>query len=192
MTGAWYSRWFMLIPVLMLALLYVLPIWKISLGIPQYPKEIFLRIHIDRLENGSEKAIEILNVLNKSIGMKAIDPAIIPELRLFPWVLGALIALGLLCTLPANPMFRIAWTGLLLIAALAAIGDFYLWLFDYGHDLSADAPIKLEGSSFQPPLIGTRMVANFTVKSIPLAGAIAAGLSIGLSWSALYLETRKS
>jgi copper chaperone NosL len=192
MTGAKYSRWFMLVPILMLALLYVLPIWKISLGIPQYPKEIFMRIRIDRLENGSDKAMEILNVLNKSIGMKAIDPDIIPELRIFPWVLGALIALGLLSILPAYPLFRIAWAGLLLIAALAAMGDFYLWLFDYGHDLSADAPIKLEGSSFQPPLIGTRMVANFTVKSIPLAGAIAAAMAIILSWAAAYLEIRKS
>jgi copper chaperone NosL len=192
MTGAKYSRWFMLVPVLMLALLYVLPIWKISLGIPQYPKEITMRIRIDRLENGSEKAIEILNVLNKSIGMKAIDPAIIPELRIFPWVLGALIAFGLLSVLPAHPLFRIAWAALLLIAALAAMGDFYLWLFDYGHDLSADAPIKLEGSSFQPPLIGTRRVANFTVKSIPLAGAIAATMAIILSWTAVYLEIRKS
>lgn len=191
MKGAMNGRWFMLIPVLLLALLYVLPIWKIALGIPQYPKEITMRIRIDRLENGSEKAIEILNVLNKSIGMKAIDPAIIPELRVFPWVLGAIIALGLLSVLPASPLFRIAWAGLLLTAALAAMGDFYLWLFDYGHDLSADAPIKLEDSSFQPPLIGTRMVANFTVKSIPLAGAIAAALAILLSWTAVYLEMKR-
>lgn len=187
-----HMRWLMLIPALMLATIYVIPIWKISLGIPQYPKEIFMRIRIDRLENGSDKAIEILNVLNKSIGMKAIDPANIPELRLFPWILGALIALGVLSVFPRNPLFRTAWAVLLLIATLAAIGDFYLWLYDYGHDLSADAPIKIEGSSFQPPLIGTRMVASFTVKSIPLAGAVAVAISIFLSWLVVYLEMRKS
>ena len=177
-------RIYFFLPVPLLSFLYIVPVWKISLGIPQYPKEVFIRIHIDRLENGSEKAIEILNVLNKSIGMKSIDPEIIPELRLFPWLLGGLIFMGLVAAAMKHPLYRVAWTGLLIIAILAAIADFNLWLFDYGHDLSADAPIKIDGGSFQPPLIGTKVIANFAVRSVPLAGAWIATASL---LSALFL-----
>ena len=187
-----YIRIYFFLPVVLLSCLYIVPVWKISLGIPQYPREVFIRIHIDRLENGSEKAIEILNVLNKSIGMKPIDPVIIPELRLFPWLLGGLIFLGLVAAAMKHPLYRVAWTGLLLIAFMAAIADFYLWLFDYGHDLSADAPIKINGSSFQPPLIGTKVIANFAVRSIPLAGAWIAGASLLLALFIAFLENRKS
>ncbi len=171
-----------------LAGLYVFPLWKISLGVPQYPKEIAIHIRINEIRNGTEKALEIMNVLNHNIGMKKIDPGAIPELSYFPWILAGIIVLGFLSLVPENNIFRIAWIALLLLALALALYDFYLWQYEYGHNLEPDAPIKIENSSFQPPLIGKKRIANFIVKSIPMAGAIFPVLSLGLTLVALKIK----
>lgn len=44
--------------------------------------------------------------------------------------------------------------------------DFYLWEYDYGHNLNPKAPIKIPGQSYQPPLI--EMVMDIRNKPAPL------------------------
>ena len=39
--------------------------------------------------------------------------------------------------------------------------DFYLWEYEYGHNLDPTAPIQVPGMSYQPPLIGYKMLLNF-------------------------------
>ncbi len=43
---------------------------------------------------------------------------------------------------------------------LAAVGlyDFYMWEYDYGHNLNPHAAIKIPGMAYQPPLIGSKML----------------------------------
>lgn len=151
---------------------YFFPLWKISIAVPQYPKEIAIHIWISKIENASEKAIEIMNVLNHNIGMKEINPDAVPELKFFPWILGILILLGVIIFIQKKGIFRLAYLVLTVILLALALYDFYLWEYDYGHNLADDAPLKIENSSFQPPLIGQTTIANFIVRSIPMTGAV--------------------
>lgn len=48
--------------------------------------------------------------------------------------------------------------------------DFWLWEYDYGHNLDPHAIIKIEGMSYQPPLFGTEQLLNFTASSYPAIG----------------------
>ena len=50
--------------------------------------------------------------------------------------------------------------------------DFYLWEYDYGHNLNPDAAIKIPGMSYQPPLIGTKQILNMRTTSLPAAGGL--------------------
>ncbi len=164
------TRFLYLSGVILLSGLYIFPVWKIGIEVPQYPKEIFIRIWISKLENGSKKAMEIMNVLNHNIGMKEIDPAAIRELIYFPWILGGLIMSGMIAAFMKKSVFRLMYLVLILSLFSLAIYDFYLWEYDYGHDLAPDAPIQLEEGSFQPPLIGQKSIANLLVRSFPLIG----------------------
>ena len=71
----------------------------------------------------------------------------------------------------------------ILTCGLAALVDFYMWGYDYGHNLDPTAPIVVPGMSYQPPLIGTKQLLNFTAFSGPDIGGwifLAAGvLAIG-------------
>ena len=82
------------------------------------------------------------------------------------------------------------WAGLMIALAIAGMYDFYLWEYDYGHDLSPKAPIKIPGASFQPPLIGTKDIINFTATSLPHIGGYLAGLSIVLAVSAGWVKRK--
>ena len=170
--------------------LFFFPVWKISLTVPQYPKEIFIRIWISKIENGSKKAMEIMNVLNHNIGMKKIDPEAIPELSYFPWVLGILILFGLIMAFLKKRSFRLIYLSVLLVLFFLALFDFYLWEYDFGHNLAPDAPIRLEEGSFQPPLVGQKSISNFIVRSTPLIGTAFPVVSlIGMSLAILKEKT---
>jgi copper chaperone NosL len=75
------------------------------------------------------------------------------------------------------------WTGLFMVVALAGLADFWYWGYDYGHDLDPTAAIKVPGLSYQPPVIGSKQLLNFTAHSWPGAGgwAIAGALATGIA-----------
>ncbi len=184
-------RFMFLAGVLLLAFIYLAPLWKISMGIPQYPKSIDIHIWINGIENGSPKAIEIMNVLNHNIGMQEIKPDSIKELKFFPYILLGLILSGVIITFINNKKFRLYWIIALVILLAAAFVDFYLWEYDYGHNLDPEAPLKVEGSSFQPPIIGVKMILNFRISSWPMTGAIFPLLSLFVTFMAVFIENRK-
>ena len=46
---------------------------------------------------------------------------------------------------------------------VVALSDFYHWEYEYGHDLdTVHAIIKVPGMTYQPPLIGSKQLLNFT------------------------------
>ncbi len=55
--------------------------------------------------------------------------------------------------------------------------DFYLWEYDYGHNLDPTAAIKIPGMSYQPPLIGSKPLLNFNASSWPGPGGWAAAFA---------------
>ena len=83
-----------------------------------------------------------------------------------------------------------AWVILFMLAGIAGGVDFYMWEYDYGHNLDTTAAIIVPGMSYQPPLIGSKQLLNFTAHSYPDTGGIimiAAGL---LGAAILFYESR--
>ncbi len=168
------ARLFIILSVIGLGALFVLPLWKISLVVPQYPQDISIYLHINKIEDGSKKALMIMNVLNHNVGMKEIKPEEFSEFAIFPIVVAGFIISGLSLVFLSLPRWATgAWVILLLTASAVAMFDFYLWLYDFGHNLDPEAALKIEGQSFQPPIIGVRKVVNLEVHSFPSWGALA-------------------
>ena len=75
----------------------------------------------------------------------------------------------------------VSYLVLLILAGIAALYDFWSWGYEYGHNLSPDAAIKVPGMSYQPPLIGYKELLNFGAYSIPAAGGwvfVAVGITV--------------
>lgn len=115
--------------------------------------------------------VKIISALNHYIGMKHIEVSMFPEFKYMIYLLGFLIGFGLL-TAVANKR-SLLWMYFILIisAGVGALVDFYLWGYDYGHNLDPTAPIVVPGMSYQPPVIGTKILLNFTAFSGPDIGA---------------------
>jgi len=172
------SRILITVASLMLALLYYFPLWKIDLQAPQYPEGLGLYISMNKITGVHKNDLHTINELNHYIGMKVITPEDIPELKIMPWVVRLFILLGLIAALTGKKPILGLWITLFLLGALAGVGDFYKWEYDYGHDLNPNAPIKVPGMSYQPPLIGVKQLLNMRTVSYPYIGGLAAMFSL--------------
>jgi len=83
------------------------------------------------------------------------------------------------------------YTIVLISAGIAGLVDFYLWGYDYGHNLDPNAAIKVPGMSYQPPLIGTKELLNFVAFSGPDTGGWIIAVSGLLVIVTLILEFRR-
>ncbi len=181
------------VAALLLATLYLFPLWTIRLVAPQYPEGLGMHIWINTVSGLTPTDLGNINGLNHYIGMRVILPEAIPELSLMPWILAAIIGLGVLSALIGRRAGLVAWLGVYATAALAGMADFWKWGYDYGHNLdAATAIIKVPGMSYQPPLLGSKQLLNFTATSWPSTGGLLAGVSLALAVAALVLAFRKS
>ncbi len=175
---------------LLLIAMFFLPLWHIRLEAPQYPEGISFYIMLRSIVGGGEFDLANVNMLNHYIGMKPIVAASIPELKWMPWIVGVLIITGLLAAWSGKYKALVAWVGVFTVTAIAGLADFYRWGYDYGHNLAPDAIIKIPGMTYQPPLIGTKQLLNFTAHSWPATGGIAAGIALAVGVLAVILATR--
>jgi copper chaperone NosL len=177
---------------LLLVALYLAPLWRITLEAPQYPEGLGLQIHLSDIDGLKPHDLQNINNLNHYIGMQRIEPDSIPELRIMPWAIALLIVLGLAAAASGKRWMLLAWTGAFLVLVLVGLADFYLWAYDYGHNLDFDnAAIKVPGMVYQPPIIGSKKLLNFTAHSWPALGGWAAfvSLSAGLALSVVALRS---
>jgi copper chaperone NosL len=121
--------------------LFFLPLWRVQLVAPQYPEGLGMRISINSIRGVTIYDLDNINGLNHYIGMKRITPDAIPELRIMPWVLGALIVTGLLVALIGRKRPLYAWFTGFLAASGAGLVDFWRWEYDYGHNLDFEHAI---------------------------------------------------
>lgn len=177
-----------LIGALMLLLLFVFPLWRITLIAPQYPDGINMFIWVNKITGDTEFTLQNINILNHYIGMQYIEPDSIPELKYFPMVVIALVISGVVLAFVNNKKGFLAWTLILVILGILGIYDFYLWEYDYGHNLSPNAPIKVPGMVYQPPLFGSKMLLNFNAESYPHLGGLFLGLAMVFGIAAFWLK----
>ncbi len=145
---------------------YFVPLWQILMWAPQYPEGLEMKIWINTLTGN----VKVISALNHYIGMKTIEVSMFPEFQYMIYLVGILIAIGI-ATAIVNKYFMLwVYVGLIITTGVAALVDFYLWGYDYGHNLDQHAPIVVPGMSYQPPLIGTKQLLNFTAFSGPDVG----------------------
>lgn len=142
------------------------PIWMIDLEAPQYPEGLGMQIWISKITGD----LNTINGLNHYIGMKKIEPDSIKELTVMPYILGGLIAFGIITAIAGKKKLLAVFAVVFLIAGIAGGVDFYMWEYDYGHDLDPTAAIVVPGMSYQPPLIGSKQLLNFVAHSYPDTG----------------------
>lgn len=181
-------RILMVLCSLALVAVIFLPIWRIELDAAQYPEGLELQIYSYKLAG----QVEIINGLNHYIGMKTLHVEDFVEFTVLPYIIGV-FALAFLAVGIAN---KRKWVYILFVAFLifgiVAMVDFYIWEYNYGHNLSPDAPIKVPGMSYQPPLIGYKQLLNFGAYSIPdIGGWIFIACGLILAFAAIQ-EWRKS
>lgn len=149
-------------------------------------------IRINTVTGARPNDLTNINELNHYIGMKIIDPAAIPELRFMPWIVGALVVLGLLAAAVGRRGLTWAWLSGIALFAIAGLADFWRWTYDFGHNLDTEhAIIKVPGMVYQPPIIGSKQILNFTATSWPASGTWLAALAVVLGLVAVFLGGRR-
>jgi len=185
------SRILIAASALLLAAAFVVPVWRIQLIAPQYPEGLGMLIRINTITGIKPADLNNINGLNHYIGMKAIVPDAIPVLKVMPVALAVLIVVGLVAALYGRRWAAWSWLGLITAGGVAAMAEFWKWSYDYGHNLAPDAIIKVPGMTYQPPLIGTKQLLNFTAASWPDIGAIAAGAAFAIALATLVFSRRE-
>lgn len=152
--------------------MFIFPLWSIHLIAPQYPEGLGMLINVNTISGINPHDIDNINELNHYIGMKVIDPHAIPELQAMPWIVGTLILVALLTALWGKRALLIGWLTSVVALGVVGMASFWRWSYDYGHNLDIEhAIIKIPGTVYQPPLLGTKQILNFTATSWPNLGA---------------------
>jgi copper chaperone NosL len=167
---------------------YFLPLWHILLDAPQYPEGLELKIWL----NGLSGNISQINGLNHYIGMKFIVADDFKEFKILPYVFGLLTLIGFAAAIAKSRKLLWVWFIGLCLFAVVGFTDFYIWEYNYGHNLNPHAAIKIEGMTYQPPLFGYKQLLNFTAGSLPDTGGVLVGLGGVLAAAALFYKPRLS
>ncbi len=186
------SRGLLALSSLLLISLYFLPLWKIELWAPQYPEGLRMFIYINTIKGGTPYDLQNINLLNHYIGMKEINPETILDLKILPFVFVFLILYGFIGAILNKKFFLYSFPILILIVGIVELISFYRWGYEYGHNLDPNAPIKIPGMAYQPPLIGQKQVLNFVAKSYPDIGVYIAILLVIICIFAIFLDKRKT
>ncbi len=190
------SRILMILGALLPLLLFVFPLWNITLEAPQYPIPLGMNIHINDFSDMHPHDIKNINLMNHYVGMKYI-PEAIPEFKIFPIGIILTSILGLIIGLKGNYKLFLGWFILMVVLSMAGLYDFYLWEHDYGHDLDPKAIMKFtnpDGSvmGFQPPLFGSKDILNFRANSYPRLGALFLALGMACSFFAFFVGKKEA
>jgi copper chaperone NosL len=187
------SRILLLVASVVMLGAFVFPLWRVNLIAPQYPEGLGMLIRVNSVTGIKPNDIANINGLNHYIGMKTIEPDAIPELRIMPWIIAGLAALGMLGAALGSRRVLYAWLGGLATLSVVGVIDLWRWEYDYGHNIDFEhAIIKIPGMTYQPPLLGTKQLLNFTATSWPDLGTLCLGAAFVLGLAALIIARRSA
>jgi len=181
------SRGLLALASLILIGVFFVPLWKITLQAPQYPEGLGMYIWVNNITGEKPHDLYNINLLNHYIGMAKIIPEKIPELKIMPIVFGFLILLGILGALWGKRWMVKAWVAIFVVFGVLGIADFWWWEYKYGHNLNPNAPIRIPGLAYQPPLIGCKTLLNMHACSWPHTGTYIALVALILGILALLV-----
>jgi copper chaperone NosL len=165
-----------------------LPLWRIDLMAPQYPEGLYMLIYASKLGGN----VEIINGLNHYIGMRELHVDDFAEFKVLPYILGGFGLLGLVVAGINKKFLYNIYTFLFLAFCVLAMVDFYRWEYDYGHNLNPNAAIIVPGMAYQPPLIGSKQLLNFTAYSFPSVGGYFLTVAAVLLLAGVWINYRKN
>jgi len=172
---------------LALCIMFFVPLWSIYLVAPQYPEGLSMQIWLNKITG----QVDIINGLNHYIGMKHIKAEMFPEFKYLVFIVGLFVLFGLAVAVSGSRKLLFAYLILSVIGGIVALVDFYMWGYDYGHDLDPAAAIQVPGLSYQPPVIGHKKLLNFDSYSYPDTGGWVAVAVTGVFFLVWFLEWRK-
>jgi hypothetical protein len=164
-----WTRIALALAVIPLAIAATQPLWMIHFKAPQYPNGLDLFVYTYTIAGGNG-GIDLpeINTLNHYVGMRALDPAEFAELDFIPFAMGALALLALRVAVIGDVRSLLDLAVLTGYFGIFSLGRFVYMLYTYGHNLDPRAAIHMD--AFMPPIIGTKIMGNFTVSSWPQAG----------------------
>jgi hypothetical protein len=158
--GLW-SRPVLALLVVPLALAIAQPLWHIELQAPQYPAGLTVDIYAHAIRSGhDDRDLSEINILNHYIGMHKLDRAAFTELDWLPFAFGALILFALRVAAIGDMRMLVDLAVVTGYFAVFSAARFVYKLYNYGHDLAPDAPVKVQ--PFMPAIAGTKQIGNFT------------------------------
>jgi len=165
------SRLFLLAAALFIAVSLFFPLWKMHLVAPQYSDGLDLFIFPYKIQGGGFNGQHLaeINNLNHYIGMRPLHQADFLEMIWMPFVFGFIILLLLRSVVFGAMSNVIDLFAIYCYFGIFSIGSFWYRLYQYGHNLDPQAPVKIKG--FTPQLIGVKQIANFREFSYPQLGA---------------------
>ncbi|MBS1764041.1 MAG: hypothetical protein JSS90_03625 [Bacteroidetes bacterium] len=181
------SRVIVALSSLSIIITFFIPFWRIDLFAPQYPEGLTMKIWFYKLTGD----VDIINGLNHYIGMKKISVTMFPEFTYLVYVVAAFILYGLLAAITGSRKLLFSYLVVSALGGILALYDFYQWTYDYGHNLSDDAPIKVPGMAYQPPIIGHKQLLNFDAFSMPDLGGYIVVASVVIAGIVWFIEWRK-
>jgi copper chaperone NosL len=182
------SRLAIAISALLLVSAYFVPLWQILMWAPQYPEGLGMKIWINNITGD----VRIISALNHYIGMRHIEVSMFPEFKYMIYIVAFVIAFGLAASIINRRFMLVSYVLIIIGCGIAALVDFYLWGYDYGHNLDPSAAIVVPGMAYQPPVIGTKQLLNFTAFSGPDVGGWIFMVSGLLAVAALVFELYRS
>jgi hypothetical protein len=185
-------RWRYRAPTLLLFLAAVtlivtpfVPMWRLRLHAPQYPKGLVVRAHLDHLEGD----VHEIDELNHYIGMRPLGDAAPFERAISAY---AIVAMSLLVA--AAIFVHTRWAAALTLPALAFpavfLVDLHLWMRAWGRHLDPTAPLSTSIKPFVPPVLGTGKIAQFSTVATPDVGLYASLVASVLIVVGLYYHRR--
>src|SRR5690606_26184411 len=117
---------------------FYFPYWNLHLKAPQYPQGLHLSVYMDHVEGD----VTEVNLLNHYIGMSSLDDAAQFERRI-AWYAILLLSLGAFLIIPIGRKVYKALYLPPILFLLGFMGDLFYWLYQAGHRLNPDAPVRI-------------------------------------------------
>jgi len=111
-----------------------------------------------------------INVLNHYIGMAELKNDDFTEFKWIPLIIGLILVITLRAAVVGTLKSAIDILVFMSYFAVFSMWRFWSMLHSYGHNLDPRAAVKVD--PFTPPVLGTKMVGQFTVASYPSIGSL--------------------
>jgi len=173
------ARFVLALLVVPLVLSFTQPLWRVQFYSAQYPDGLTLDVYAHTIEGGRGGAdLREINILNHTIGMRALDRHDLSDLDWLPFAIGLVALLALRSAAIGDVRSLVDVVAVTFYVVAFAALRFTYRLHSYGHSLDPDAPVKVP--PFSPAMFGNQQIGDVSTFAGPRAGMLLIALfSVG-------------